>query len=527
MSEDDHGEGVGAIDSLKREIRSPRFPNHGAAFTSTVPLPMFCTHSNVEKKMYRPKKSLYYYLDFTSNSNDHGVPRGIIILEVVHEEDKMMNHTTADDREDQTSHRITVTTSITPDCRNKIEAALYKYTRDMQDYQVVDVPKTAISTLPPYQRARGKRIVVVTSASSSEAAVSHIRAELESAKRKRLQHGSTDGKDRALTSVQFVGFDTETRPKYHKGGDSHPPALIQIATFTTAYLFRLQHDGMNHHDSPMTKSLQKLLSDRSILKVGAGIRMDARELNRVYGANCCGNGESYLDLIPLAKERWPEIKRCGLRNLTATVLHCSLSKAQQMKNWEIRTLTPAMIEYAAADAFVALDLLSMILLHFDGYSMTIQTKEMEAAYDDFNETILDGSLFVAPPKKRDCTNMSNKPLFAGMDWEPGVNPDSLWVKVRKEKSLKEEYLKKISLSEAQVLEYKAMNIPTTAHAVDSILKNEANAPLTVIAHFKWEVKNWREYRCCCSMDRKEVVKFQQEVSQEYYRMRKIMRRSFI
>ena len=38
-----------------------------------------------------------------------------------------------------------------------------------------------------------------------------------------------------------------------------------------------------------------------------------------------------------------------------------MSKAQQMKNWEMEHLTSAMMDYAAADAFVALDLLTAIL----------------------------------------------------------------------------------------------------------------------------------------------------------------------
>ncbi len=99
----------------------------------------------------------------------------------------------------------------------------------------------------------------------------------------------------------------------------------------------------------------------TIIKVGAGIHADIMELNRIYGANTCGDGTSYLDLAPLVGQRWPAIRRPGLRNLTATVLGYQLSKAQQMKNWEMEHLTSAMMDYAAADAFVALDLLTAIL----------------------------------------------------------------------------------------------------------------------------------------------------------------------
>lgn len=68
--------------------------------------------------------------------------------------------------------------------------------------------------------------------------------------------------------------------------------------------------------------------------------------------------------------------RCGLGNLTATVLRHNLSKSQQMANWEKETMSCPMQEYAAADAFVAFDLLAAIVLQFDGYSITIQAKDM-------------------------------------------------------------------------------------------------------------------------------------------------------
>ena len=111
----------------------------------------------------------------------------------------------------------------------------------------------------------------------------------------------------------------------------------------------------------MTNSLMQLLSDTSIIKVGIGIRNDVRELERVYGIGTCGHGASYLDLGKLVGLRWPNIRRAGLRNLAATVLGYRLSKAQQMKDWEMSRLTPAMVAYAAADAFVALDLLAAIV----------------------------------------------------------------------------------------------------------------------------------------------------------------------
>jgi ribonuclease D len=151
-------------------------------------------------------------------------------------------------------------------------------------------------------------------------------------------------------------------------------ALIQLATQTTAYLFRVKFQGMRAHGGgagtgapsgggggAWTPELRHLLSDATIIKVGVGIHNDVRTLQDTYGAQVCGDATSYLDLTELVKIKWSLIRRCGLRNLAATVLGWRLSKAQQMKNWEVKEMTNAMMEYAAADAFVALDLLEAIV----------------------------------------------------------------------------------------------------------------------------------------------------------------------
>ncbi|KAL9185814.1 hypothetical protein ACHAXT_003591 [Thalassiosira profunda] len=170
-----------------------------------------------------------------------------------------------------------------------------------------------------------------------------------------------DGAESHHKSFQYLGFDIEVKPKYAKGDYHHPPALVQLATPTTAYLFRLTYQGMDAAATVMTEALLSLLADSTIIKVGVGIMKDVEDLKRAHGAHCCGDGTSYLDLGHLVKTRWPKIQRPGLRNLTATVLRFRLSKAQQMKNWEMAVLTPAMQAYAAADAHVSLDLLASMV----------------------------------------------------------------------------------------------------------------------------------------------------------------------
>lgn len=227
-----------------------------------------------------------------------------------------------------------------------------------------DMAKERVNDLPtvPYTYGTGvddKRIVVITDVAGSQSAVASIRTELQ---QQACGGGGIANDERP--AFQYLGFDVEIKPKFHKGGRPNPVALVQLATETTAYLFRLKFQGMGAPGAgggAWTPELSNLLSDGSIIKVGVGIRNDVQTLQNTYGANVCGDATSYLDLTELVKIKWPLIRRCGLRNLTATVLGWRLSKAQQMKNWEMQQMTNAMLEYAAADAFVALDLLGAIV----------------------------------------------------------------------------------------------------------------------------------------------------------------------
>ena len=166
----------------------------------------------------------------------------------------------------------------------------------LMNNKVVDVPKDKINKLPLVPYKQTKKIVLVTDTKSSNAAVAEIRKELS------VMKG---------TCFQFVGFDTETKPQRLRKGRHFPPAMIQLATPTTAYLFRLKYDGMSRKNSAMTKSLQMFLADPSVIKVGINTYQDMKEL-RYYGKDCVGDGKSYLDLRPITRLCWPNLHQSGL-----------------------------------------------------------------------------------------------------------------------------------------------------------------------------------------------------------------------
>lgn len=194
--------------------------------------------------------------------------------------------------------------------------------------------------------ANKKHAVVVSSETASKKAVKAIRNELN-------QKGGANP-----TALQFVGFDVEGNL------GNRIPALVQIATPSTVYLFRIRYKcsklGVVIKDA-WTPDLHHLLSDPNIVKVGVGVKNDILCLQRTHGDNACGDGGSYLDLAELVKIKWPRVKRFGLRNLTATVLCQRLCKAPKNRDCEREELSDAMTKYAAADAFVSLDLLDVIL----------------------------------------------------------------------------------------------------------------------------------------------------------------------
>ena len=92
-----------------------------------------------------------------------------------------------------------------------------------------------------------------------------------------------------LSSYSHIGFDTETKPAFKKGV-THQVGLLQLATDKRVYLFRLNKCGLS-------ESLQDLLANENIMKIGVGIRDDIRGLRKL--ANFIP--ASFLDLQIFAK----------------------------------------------------------------------------------------------------------------------------------------------------------------------------------------------------------------------------------
>jgi ribonuclease D len=147
---------------------------------------------------------------------------------------------------------------------------------------------------------------------------------------------------RDLAGETILGFDTETRPAYHKG-ESYLPSLLQLAGENEVFLFQLKHLGL-------PEPLREILADPKVVKAGVSLAYDLQELHKLAQFKPAG----FVDLGTLAKKA--EIKNHGLRGLAAVLLCFRIAKGAQTSNWARDILDPVQIRYAATDAWVGREL---------------------------------------------------------------------------------------------------------------------------------------------------------------------------
>ncbi len=145
---------------------------------------------------------------------------------------------------------------------------------------------------------------------------------------------------RILSKEKAVGFDTETRPSFHKGR-THKVALMQISTADRCFLFRLNKIGI-------CEELKAFLENPEVTKIGLSVHDDFSVLRRSSDLNPQG----FVDLQHTVKEYG--ITDISLQKIYAIIFGGRISKSQRLTNWEADTLTPAQQAYAALDAWACL-----------------------------------------------------------------------------------------------------------------------------------------------------------------------------
>ncbi len=151
--------------------------------------------------------------------------------------------------------------------------------------------------------------------------------------------------ERALADIRqarAVGLDTETRPAFRKG-ESHLPALVQVATAGAVHLFPLRHAASH-------PALAEMLAAPHLVKAGIALAHDLRQLGRVFPFEPAG----VLDLGHAARRHG--LAQTGLRNLAGLLLGFRIAKGARTTNWAAPALTPAQVRYAATDAWACREL---------------------------------------------------------------------------------------------------------------------------------------------------------------------------
>jgi len=145
-----------------------------------------------------------------------------------------------------------------------------------------------------------------------------------------------------LKDEKVIGFDTETKPAFKKG-QRNEVALLQLSTVDKAYLIRLNKTGL-------TNEILNIFTNPEVKKVGVGIRDDIKALQRLKPFNHAG----FIELQDFAKVAG--LESFSLKKLAALVMNIRVSKRQRLSNWEAENFTESQANYAATDAWAALQI---------------------------------------------------------------------------------------------------------------------------------------------------------------------------
>lgn len=147
-----------------------------------------------------------------------------------------------------------------------------------------------------------------------------------------------------LMDAKEVGFDTESKPTFHKGQKSEGPHVLQFSTLAKAFIFQ-SHCVESH---PV---ILELLKSPELTKIGFGLGGDLHQIANRYDVRPAG-------IVDLDRS----FKKLGFRNAVgaksavAMLFNRKLTKSKSVttSNWAARDLTERQLLYAANDAYAAI-----------------------------------------------------------------------------------------------------------------------------------------------------------------------------
>ena len=147
-----------------------------------------------------------------------------------------------------------------------------------------------------------------------------------------------------LMCAGTVGFDTESKPTFHKGQKSEGPHVLQFATLEKAYIFQSAFVGSH----PV---IIELLKSSELIKIGFGLGGDLHQISNRFGIHPAA-------IVDLDRS----FKKLGYRNAVGAKSAVAMffkrrllkSKSVTTSNWAVRELSERQLLYAANDAYAAI-----------------------------------------------------------------------------------------------------------------------------------------------------------------------------
>lgn len=147
-----------------------------------------------------------------------------------------------------------------------------------------------------------------------------------------------------LKALPCLGFDTESRPTFHKGQESDGPHLVQFAIRDRAWLFQTR--------LPEAQAvIAELLHDPAVAKVGFGLANDMSQLANKFGIH----PQNLVDLDRNFRQLGYK-NSVGAKGAIAILFGQRFSKSKRLStsNWSLAALSEQQQLYAANDAYAAI-----------------------------------------------------------------------------------------------------------------------------------------------------------------------------
>jgi ribonuclease D len=146
-----------------------------------------------------------------------------------------------------------------------------------------------------------------------------------------------------LSTFDYVGFDTETRPNFSKT-QHHKTALIQLSTSNRCYLFRLNKLG------GIPPKLEDFLKNGKTIKIGLSLSDDFHNIRKYMAFK----PDRFIDLQKIVPTFG--IREASLQKIYAILFGKKISKRMRLSNWEVGELSEPQKQYAALDAWACLQI---------------------------------------------------------------------------------------------------------------------------------------------------------------------------